>query len=85
MTTTAQDRKGRVKRKVRLPRVRRGMKRAFVACKQCESVAYYDFVPYSLSNGVACLPCGHGLTTHFANTIRTITEKQFRSKAGVPQ
>lgn len=39
----------------------RGYERKFVKCKKCRIMAYYDFVPYSLSNPVMAASCGHDI------------------------
>lgn len=36
-----------------------GYIRKFVKCKKCLNKAYYDFVPYSLSNPILTSPCSH--------------------------
>lgn len=36
-----------------------GHERQWVKCKTCGNVAYYDFVPYTLSSPIMTLPCGH--------------------------
>ena len=46
----------------KIPHPASGYKRQWVRCNQCRRVAYYDYVPYSLSNPIMTLPCGHGLT-----------------------
>lgn len=38
-----------------------GKQRQWVKCNKCGRAAYYDFTPYSLSNPVMTMPCGHGL------------------------
>lgn len=40
----------------------KGHKRQWLKCRTCATVAYYDYVPYSLSNPIMWMPCGHGLT-----------------------
>lgn len=50
-----------------------GMKRAWVECKTCGRVAYYDYIPYGLGNPIMCLPCGHGLGQRFSDSVRDIT------------
>jgi hypothetical protein len=37
----------------------RGYERQFVMCKRCGKKAYYDYVPYSLSNPIMTTPCHH--------------------------
>jgi len=38
-----------------------GYERIFKKCPKCKERFYYDFIPYSLSNPVLWLPCGHDL------------------------
>lgn len=44
-----------------LPKVLKGHKRQWKRCRTCGCVAYYDYIPYSLSNPIACMPCSHGI------------------------
>lgn len=44
------------------PKVPAGHKRQWLRCRTCHDVAYYDYVPYSFSNPITSMPCGHGLT-----------------------
>jgi hypothetical protein len=37
----------------------KGNERAFIICSRCKMPAYYDYVPYSLSNPIRTTPCGH--------------------------
>ena len=53
-----------------------GYKRQWIACKQCGRVSYYDYVPYSLSNPVMTLPCGHGAALRFLDSIYKLTEAE---------
>jgi DNA-directed RNA polymerase subunit N (RpoN/RPB10) len=46
-----------------------GFVRQWVRCRTCRRLAYYDYQPYSLSNPVRTLPCGHGLTQRFSDTV----------------
>lgn len=39
--------------------LRKGYKRQFVKCSICKQKAFYDYVPYSLSNPVRSTPCSH--------------------------
>lgn len=49
-----------VKPRVRMPKgPARGEKRQWVKCRTCGTVAFYDFVPYSLGNPIMFLGCGH--------------------------
>lgn len=42
-----------------IPTIPKGYERAWVRCKRCSRVAFYDYVPYSLSNPIMSMPCGH--------------------------
>lgn len=44
-----------------------GYEREFVKCKKCGERAYYDFVPYSLSNPIQTTPCGHDIKYHYTS------------------
>ncbi len=44
---------------VKLPPVERGYRRQWNICTRCGQVCYRDFVPYSLSNPIIIMPCGH--------------------------
>lgn len=45
-----------------IPEIRKGYQRQWTKCRTCGHVAYYDYVPYSLSNPIRTSPCGHGIT-----------------------
>ena len=45
----------------KIPKIPVGYKRQWVKCRQCGNVAYYDYVPFSLSNPITTAPCGHGV------------------------
>jgi len=53
--------------------VRAGYKRQWVECKTCGNVAYYDYLPYSLSNPVQSLPCGHDVGGRFHDAVKSIS------------
>lgn len=38
----------------------KGYVRQWVRCCTCANVSYYDYVPFSFSNPIMALPCGHG-------------------------
>jgi hypothetical protein len=40
----------------------RGYHRQWLRCRTCQRVTHHDYVPYSFSNPIMILPCGHGLT-----------------------
>ena len=42
-----------------VPKIAQGRVRQWVECNMCNTVAYYDYVPYSLSNPVKTAPCEH--------------------------
>ena len=67
----------------KLPPLRGNTKREFVACKTCARVSYYDYVPYSFSTAIMMLPCGHGLTERFRDTVETITAAEFNKRSSV--
>lgn len=46
-------------------KIRKGYQRAFVQCKECKAMAYYDYVPYSLSNPIMTTPCGHSFKDYY--------------------
>lgn len=39
--------------------LQKGYERAFVKCKRCKNRAFYDFIPFSLSNPIMFVYCGH--------------------------
>ena len=45
-----------------IPNVAKGYARQWLRCRTCGNVAYYDYIPYSLSNPIMTTPCGHGAT-----------------------
>jgi hypothetical protein len=61
------------------PKLVQGMKRQWVRCKECSNVAFYDYLPYSLSNPVMTAPCGHGLGQRFHDYQKGITEKEAKA------
>ena len=65
----------------KLPKIPSGMDRAFVKCKKCPQVAYYDYIPFGLSAGIMTMPCGHGLTQRFSDGVSSITKKEFLAAA----
>lgn len=46
-----------------------GCKRQWLKCNKCGRPAYYDFTPYSLSNPIMTMPCGHGLGVDHTTAI----------------
>lgn len=67
----------------------RGYKRQYVRCKECKNVAYYDYIPFSLSNPVMTQPCGHGLTLRPNEKWDYISEeeglKAMSSRQNIPE
>ncbi len=55
--------------------------RSYVQCKTCRRVAYYDYVPYSLSTPIMVMPCTCDVGVPFRAGVRKITEKQFHKLA----
>jgi hypothetical protein len=51
----------------------KGMKRQWTKCRTCGNVAYYDYLPYGLSNPVMSLPCHHGVGGDFNRSITRIS------------
>jgi hypothetical protein len=43
----------------------KGMRRKYVKCCKCKNRAYYDYVPYSLSNPIMWASCGHSLKDEY--------------------
>lgn len=56
-----------------IPPIRQGHQRQWVACKTCGRVAHYDYVPYSLSNPIMTMPCGHDLGRRWENAVQNIS------------
>lgn len=52
-----------------LPAVAAGCRRTFKQCRKCKRVAYYDYVPFSLSNPITTMPCGHGAAEHHMGAV----------------
>lgn len=63
----------------KLPPVATGYQRTWCACKECGHVAYRDYQPFSLSNPVLTLPCGHGLSSRFSDGVRNLSEEEARA------
>lgn len=59
-----------------LPAPLPGYKRTFEQCRTCDRVYFRDYVPYSLSNPILTLPCGHGLTERHETRVRTLPADQ---------
>lgn len=56
-----------------VPPVSTGCKRAWYRCKRCSKVYWRDYVPYSLSNPIIYLPCGHDGGGRFLDAVDEIT------------
>jgi hypothetical protein len=60
-----------------IPPVPFGKERQWLKCKKCGNVVYYDYVPYSLSNPIMWLPCGHDDPTRkLHHSVNEITAKE---------
>lgn len=64
------------RRVVQLPPIKPGYERGFCKCKECGTPAFKDFIPYSLSNPLMALPCGHPITSHPSNHIDHISKDE---------
>lgn len=64
--------------------VPKGHKRQWLRCRTCGNVAYYDYVPYSLSNPLFSTPCGHGIGSRYlgCDEIDEKTARAALTKAG---
>lgn len=51
-----------------VPPVARGYRRSWRKCNVCGVVAFRDFIPFSLSNPILVMPCGH--SGHHDNTTQ---------------
>lgn len=63
--------------KIAVPELRPGYRRQWVRCRECQRVAFYDYIPYSLSNPVMTLPCGHGLTIPFRDAVHYLAVPEY--------
>lgn len=61
-----------------------GYRRQWVRCKECHKASFYDYIPYSLSNPIMTLPCGHGLGQRFGDSVTYITETEAIVHPDVP-
>lgn len=43
----------------------KGYKRKFVECAKCKEKAFYDYIPYSLSNMIKASNCGHYFAVYY--------------------
>lgn len=58
------------------PPVIQGRLRQWVRCRQCIDISYYDYQPYSLSNPIRLLPCGHGAAQRWDEAVDHISEDE---------
>lgn len=58
------------------PKVAKGYKRQWIKCDECETVAYYDYLPYSFASPVMTMPCGHYRTMGKKLPATDITQKE---------
>ena len=56
-----------------IPAVPKGYERTWVRCKRCRRVAFYDYIPYSLSNTIMSMPCGHDVGQSFHAATESIS------------
>lgn len=54
-----------------LPAIPDGHRRQWLRCQKCKWVGYYDYLPYSLSNPIKVLGCGHHGTAEMICTEAT--------------
>lgn len=45
--------------------IAKGHERAFYQCKVCKTIAYLDYVPYSLGGNVVSTNCGHSFKSSY--------------------
>lgn len=60
-----------------IPKPAKGFARKWVACRHCQRRFYYDYQPYSLSNPILTLPCGHGVGAPFHERVREVPEPKW--------
>lgn len=58
------------------PPILSGFQRQWTKCKTCGNIAFYDYVPFSLSNPVMVLPCGHSGAQRFYDAAEDITNEE---------
>jgi hypothetical protein len=58
------------------PPLDEGKGRAYCKCGTCGEPYFYDYIPYSLSAGIICLPCCHGIGEHRSG-LKDVTREQF--------
>jgi hypothetical protein len=64
------------KPRIRLSLPARGYVRQWLRCKTCSAVFFQDYIPYSLSNPITWLPCGHTPLGQRDLGARTIPESE---------
>lgn len=55
-----------------LPPIPKSEVRQWVVCKECGRPAFYDYLPYSLSNPVMTLPCCHS----FHHSAKRVSDEE---------
>lgn len=55
----------------------KGFKRQWVRCRDCGRVSHYDFQPFSLSDPIRTLPCGHGSGERFSRAVLNISAREW--------
>lgn len=53
-----------------------GYVRCYEQCVKCGRVYYRDYVPFSLSNPILTLPCGHGVGQRWENITRKLDPQE---------
>ena len=61
-------------------RMKNGMMRQWVSCKECGNCAHYDFIPNGLGAPILTLPCGHGAALRWSDAVSYITAAEAKKK-----
>lgn len=56
-----------------IPPLESGYARQWTQCRTCGNIAFYDYVPYSLSRPIMTLPCHHGLGIRLEEAVILIS------------
>src|SRR5690606_11035478 len=64
----------KLKRRLGIKPVSNGCERQWVKCNECGRVAHYEYVPFSLSQAVLTLPCGHGAALKWSKAVTYLEE-----------
>ena len=60
--------------------ISRGYTRVYEQCKTCERIYTRDYVPFSLSNPILTLPCGHGSGVRHYERVRCVGSRTWNGK-----